>query len=361
MSLEIETKSIPDPTGHGRALLLRGDWVFVMISDGTHTGLGEATHSGDDDACVRKIHGLFDEHVREQHLSLEGIRSLEQGAFSEAQDFLTATAISGLNQALFDLLARQNRVPVWNLFVEKPAQGSVQLYLTVNRALTTRTEDDYLATVSSAMEQGFGQIKCAPFEAVTMEGDQLKDCRAGLSILRLLRSEFPDLDLRIDFHKRFTHSNFLAILPELEELSPHWIEEPCGEVALYADLRDRTRIPLAAGELFFGTQEFAALASAALAGVIMPDVKHVGGFGPLIEVCNQAAPLGVAVSPHNPSGPVSSFASVHAAAIAPNVTSVETSLFSEQSRAHCAKFIDGDQFRVPDRPGWGLEVEELFG
>jgi len=361
MPLTIETRVLPDPAGHGKALLLKGDWIVVLVSDGRHVGMGEASHSGDDKGCIQRVGELFEGHAKEIDLSPEGVQSLERGPFSHAQDFLTATAISGIDQALYDLAARRINVPVWRLFVERPVQGQVQLYLTINRALTDRTEEDYLRTVSSALEQGLRQIKCAPFEAVTPDGDQLAQAQYGLSVLRLLRSEFPELDLRIDFHKRFTYESFLRILPEIEAIAPHWIEEPCREADRNAALRARTNIPLAAGELFFGANEFVELASQDRADIVMPDVKHVGGFGPLLDVCRRMAELDVTVSPHNPSGPISTLASVHAAAVSRQVSSVETSLFSEQSRRHVAEFVDGDSFRVPDWPGWGIDVDALFG
>ena len=52
--------------------------------------------------------------------------------------------------------------------------------------------------------------------------------------------------------------------------------------------------------------------------MIMPDVKHVGGFGPLLDVIRASSGT-IEVSPHNPAGPISTAASLHAAAIYPDV------------------------------------------
>jgi galactonate dehydratase len=359
MALSVDFHVVPDPTGHGAALLLKGDWVFVAVSDGEHTGVGEASHSGDDQACIAAMRDLFEAHVRDIAPTVEAVRRLEQGPFAEAGDRVEATAISGLNQALYELAARQRGVPVWGLFTEKPVRTTVPLYLTINRVLSSRTDDDYLQTVGAALKAGFREIKCAPFEAVTPDGDQREQCRRGLGILRLLRTEFPELDLRIDFHKRFTHENFLSLLPEIEALSPHWIEEPCPEVARYAEIRDRTDIPVAAGELFFGAEGFVGLASRKCADVIRPDVKHVGGFGPLLRVCAEAGAFDVEVSPHNPSGPVSTVASAHAAAVSPVATSVETSVIDVSGLPH-GELVDGAAIRIPDGPGWGIQTDAFL-
>lgn len=359
MSLSIECRLIHDSKGHGPAMLLHGDWLIVMISDGTHVGLGEATHNGDDRRCIATITELFDRHVASMDLSLEGIRMLEQGPFAGVPDFLTGTAVSGINQALYDLLARRQGVPVWRLFVERPLNTSLAFYTTINRALTTRTADDYRSIVTEARNRGCRHIKCAPFEKVTGDVDQLAASRDGIATLTMLRREFPDMGIRVDFHKRFTCENFLTLLPELETLSLDWIEEPTEIGAPYRRIRSRTSIPLAAGELFFGFDEFTTIMKNKWADVIMPDVKHVGGFGPLIGVCRLAETHGGTISPHNPSGPVSTIASLHAAALSAQVTSLEIPFLADTSCMALPHLIEGSYYRIPDTPGWGITADRL--
>ena len=55
MTLEIKCKRIPDPDGHNPALLLKGDWLIIEITDGHYCGYGESSHSRDDDACEKAI------------------------------------------------------------------------------------------------------------------------------------------------------------------------------------------------------------------------------------------------------------------------------------------------------------------
>ena len=359
MSLSIGCRLIHDSKGHGPAMLLQGDWLIVMISDGTHVGLGEATHNGDDRRCIEKITELFDRHVAAMDLSLEGIRMLERGPCAQVPDFLTGTAVSGINQALYDLLARRQGVPVWRLFTERPVRTHLPFYVTINRALTTRTDDDYRRIVSEACNRGYGQIKCAPFEKVTGDVDQLAASSEGCARLAMLRREFPDRGIRVDFHKRFTCENFLVLLPELETLSLDWIEEPTEIGPSYRRIRSRTSLPLAAGELFFGLDEFTTIMNNKWADVIMPDVKHVGGFGPLIQVCRHAEASEATVSPHNPSGPVSTIASLHAAALSDKVTSLELPFLADRSCMALPHLIEGSSYRIPEAPGWGIAVHDL--
>ena len=359
MALSIECRLIHDSKGHGPAMLLHGDWLIVMISDGTHVGLGEATHNGDDRHCIEKITELFDRHVASMDLSLDGIRMLEEGPCAQVPDFLTGTAVSGINQALYDLLARRQGVPVWRLFVERPLNTRLPFYTTINRALTTRTVDDYRSIVSEVRNRGCRHIKCAPFEKVTGDVDQLVASRDGIATLKMLRREFPDMGIRVDFHKRFTCENFLVILPELETLLLDWIEEPTEIGSEYREIRSRTSLPIAAGELFFGLDEFTTIMKNEWADIIMPDVKHVGGFGPLLGVCRHAEAHGTTVSPHNPSGPVSTIASLHAAALSERVTSLEIPFLSDRSSMALPHLIEGSSYRIPEVPGWGIAVHDL--
>ena len=171
MSLTITIKHVLDPDGHNPALLLKGDWLIVQIGDGNYCGYGEASHSCNDNECKETILKLFDAYVENIDLSVTAIEKLSQDPFSIANSFVTATAISGLNQALYDLVAKRERLPVWGLFTDKKCQTRVPVYATINRALTTRTLDNYYNIVAEAVEQGFTAIKGAPFEKVRNDGD----------------------------------------------------------------------------------------------------------------------------------------------------------------------------------------------
>ncbi|MCD6365220.1 MAG: hypothetical protein J7M14_05030, partial [Planctomycetes bacterium] len=163
--------------------------------------------------------------------------------------------------------------------------------------------------------------------------------------------------LRVDMHKRFSLETFLALVDKLNDLRLGWIEEPAEIGADYSQIRQASEAPIAAGELYFGQDEFRKIAARGWADVIMPDVKHVGGFAALLEACRVAAEFGCEVSPHNPSGAVSTLASIHAAAAAPNVTSLEIALPGEGGVLPAADWISQGMAHLPEGPGWGLRHE----
>jgi galactonate dehydratase len=163
------------------------------------------------------------------------------------------------------------------------------------------------------------------------------------------------LGLRVDFHERFSPDDFVALVPRLEGLGLDWLEEPFPMGEAYGRLRESTALRIAAGELFWGQATFVEIAASGRVDVIMPDVKHVGGFGPLLDVI-EATRDRVEISPHNPSGPVSTAASLHAAVLNPDaVSSIEFAFDRDRVRPVTGERIEGGRLYLADRPGWGIE------
>ena len=352
--LSLRFRTIPDPDGWQPSLRLKGDWLVVEIGDGALSGFGEASHSNDDERCKETAARLFAEHYASFALSLDNLARKEREIAALIPDFVTATAFSALNQALYDLLAKREQVPVWRLFADTTAIEGIPLYTTINRALRMRDAADYSAVVAELRAQGFKTFKCAPFEAVNGPDNAVAQSAAGLATLARLRDEFPDLAVRVDFHERFRPQDFFELLPALERLRLDWLEEPFAVGPAYAELKRRTRLRLAAGELFWGRRRFEEIAAQGWAHVIMPDVKHVGGFGPLLDVLQMAAGR-IEVSPHNPSGPISTAASLHAAAVHPElVRSIEYSFDRMQTRRSTGETVANGMLLLSDEPGWGV-------
>ena len=162
----LKFRTIPDPDGWAESLRLKGDWLIFEVSDGVLSGFGEASHSNDDERCRETAAQLFERHYRGFSPSLESLARKEREIAALAPDFVTATAFSGLNQAFYDLLAKREQVPVWRLFRDKPAFAGLPLYATIQRALRTRSAEEYAAVAGEVRAQGFKTFKCAPFEAV---------------------------------------------------------------------------------------------------------------------------------------------------------------------------------------------------
>jgi galactonate dehydratase len=352
--LTLRFRTIPDPDGWRPSLKLKGDWLVFEVSDGVLAGFGEASHSQDDEGCKRAAAKLFDQHYAGFSPSLDNLARKEREIAALDPELVTATAFSALNQALYDLLAKREQVPVWRLFAPTKKVDGIPLYTTINRALDARTPEEYAAIVGELKQQGFNTYKCAPFEAVNGPERAVEKAAEGLATLARLRERFPDLAVRVDFHERFKPDDFYQIVPELERLQLDWIEEPFTVGPTYDELKRKTRLRVAGGELFWGRRRFGEIADHGWVDVIMPDVKHVGGFGPLLDVMKMAAGK-VEVSPHNPAGPISTAAALHAAVLHPDVVrTLEYSFDRRQTRRATGERIENGVLLLADKPGWGV-------
>jgi galactonate dehydratase len=158
----------------------------------------------------------------------------------------------------------------------------------------------------------------------------------------------------VDFHERFKPEDFYEPIPRFEKLDIDWLEEPFKVGPTYTELKSRTRLRLAGGELFWGRHRFEEIANARWVDVIMPDVKYVGGFGPLLDVLVMGRGR-IEISPHNPSGPISTAASLHAACVHPEtVRALEYSFDRRDTRRATGETIENGLLRLTDKPGWGV-------
>ena len=352
--LELKFRTIKDPDGWYPSLRLKGDWLVLEVTDGVLSGYGEASQSNDDERCKQAATEIFAKHYRDFTPSLASLAAKEKEIAALTTDLFTQAAYSGLNQALYDLLAKREQVPVWRLFRDKPAFEALPLYTTINRALERRTQDEYDEVVGELKARGFKIYKCAPFEAVDNAERAIEKAAAGLATLTHLREKFPDLRVRVDFHERFQPHDFYELIPRFEKLDIDWLEEPFRVGPTYSELRRKTRLRLSGGELFWGRQRFEEIAVNTWCDVIMPDVKYVGGFGPLLDVLVMGKGR-IEISPHNPSGPISTAASMHAACVHPEtVRALEYSFDRRQTRRASGEVIENGMLRLSDKPGWGV-------
>jgi len=352
--LTLKFATIKDPDGWYPSLRLKGDWLAFEISDGVLSGYGEASQSNDDERCKQAAAEIFARHYRDFTPSLERLAAKEREIAAMTPDLVTQAAYSGLNQAFYDLLAKREQVPVWRLFRDKPAFEGLPLYTTINRALQTRTAAEYDEVVAELRARGFKTYKCAPFEAVNGPEHAVEKAAAGLAMLTRLREKFPELRVRVDFHERFQPRDFYELIPRLEKLDIDWLEEPFRVGPLYTELKQKTRLRLSGGELYWGRQRFQEITENKWVDVIMPDVKYVGGFGPLLDVLKMGQGR-IEISPHNPSGPISTAASMHAACVHPEtVRALEYSFDRRLARSATGERIENGMLLLNDAPGWGV-------
>jgi galactonate dehydratase len=354
----------------------RGDWIFVRLqADKGVTGLGEASQGGgftrassDRNAAMRQTLGEFFELVRGQSpFEIEQYRRRGREK-AKAGGRLTATAFCALEQALWDLAGRALGAPVWALLGGKQRE-ELDVYANINRATNVdRSPQAFAANAQKAVSEGFRAIKAAvfddfpPLSSPKSQLDRFKEL--GIARVEAIRQAIgPDVKLLIDVHSHFDVPLAIEVARRLEPQNLFFYEEPVPpqRVAETAQIRAGIRQTLAGGEVLFGVESFAPLCRHRALHVVMPDVKHCGGIAEGRKIAVVAEVDGVQVSPHNPSGPVASAASIQLCAHIPNFLILEHAWGEASWRPDLItppeQFTAG-RFRVPSAPGFGIELNE---
>ena len=140
---------------------------------------------------------------------------------------------SATEQALLDVLAQRDGVPVWQLFGDA-RRASVAVYANINRATQPRTPEGFATSARNAIAAGFRSVKLAPFDGVlpvnaeTDAGAQLVE--AALARIRAVREAVGfDVKVMVDCHWRLTPKTSRYVLDALREVKLHWLECPISE------------------------------------------------------------------------------------------------------------------------------------
>ena len=187
---------------------------------------------------------------------------------------------------------------------------------------------------------------------------------SGIASMAAIREAVgPQVEVMVDCHSFFDVALAERVARRLEPLQLAWYEEPVAPEKTDETLAIRRRIqqPMAGGEVLFGVAGFAPLTRNRAVNVIMPDVKHCGGLLELTRIATVAEQDGVTVAPHNPSGPVSTAASVQVCAVLKNFRLLEFQWGESEWRHDVvtpSERFENGSIQVPDRPGFGIELDD---
>jgi galactonate dehydratase len=355
----------------------RGNWHFVeLLTNKGLTGLGEASHGfsaavKDGGSQLRtELNSLFQLVKGESPFAVEQYRQRGfQKAFERGK--IAITAFSAIEHALWDLKGKALGVPVYELLGGK-LRDALKVYANINRATNERDANGrrligaFQANAENALKSGFKAVKLAPFDDMkplknSNVAQIASDIDYAVNCIEAVRQTIgPETDLLIDVHSHLNRELAISTAKRLEKANLYWFEEPMDPQQFPAETRaitEATRQPSAGGESIFGRQGFAELIATRALDVIMPDVKHCGGIQELRFIAALAETAGnIAIAPHNPSGPVSTAASVQVCASIPNFSILEYAYGEVPWRAELlapAERFENGFIRVPDAPGLG--------
>lgn len=279
---------------------------------------------------------------------------------------------SATEQALLDALAQARGAPLWKL-LGGALRSEVAVYANINRATQPRSPQGFAASARLAVQQGYGAVKLAPFDGVLPSNAESEEgatrIAAALACIRAVRDAVgSEIRVMVDCHWRLTPRTARQTLDALRDVRLHWLECPLSERGALHDeilaLRRQANaqdVRLAGAEKETEVEGFRPYLERGLYDTIMPDVKYCGGVAALVRIAQVAARHGVQTAPHNPTGPICNYASVHACMVGAGCDFLElqvgeSALFTTSVRGSVPAFAHG-RFGQPQGMGMGAALD----
>ncbi|QFU91151.1 mandelate racemase/muconate lactonizing enzyme family protein [Amycolatopsis sp. YIM 10] len=332
--------------------------VKITTEEGV-SGWSEVYNHGPDLAYPPLLDYLF-----EQIRGMDALRPAHVNQFLHQssrfpQGALGLAAISAIDNALWDIAGKALGVPVYQLL-----GGAVRDRVRVYAGVYTAPDLPELRETTAALHERFGvtAFKLSPYRRAPHRG------RFGLLAAELgeyfgaVRAGHPaEWEFAFDAHACLWQPRQAVELgAALAPNEPLFLEEPVRpeHIPAWARIRSEIAVPLATGECLYSPYEFLSLLGAQGADLVQPDICVVGGLTQMVKIATLAEAHYVPVAPHNPLGPLATAANVHFAAATTNFEILE---YRPADVPWCPDpYLPEDGYLPlrPDRPGWGVEIDE---
>ncbi len=340
-------------------------WLFVKITtkEGI-VGWGEPVVEGKADtvaACVKEL---------EQYLIGKSARNIEdiwqilyRGGFYRGGPILMS-AISGIDQALWDIKGKHLGVPVHDLL-----GGAVREKMKMYCWIGGDNPEVVLEQAHEKVKSGFQAVKMNATGGMDWISS-LQDIKQVSRNIGLLREEFGNnLDIGLDFHGRVHKGMVKRLIDELAPFEPMFLEEPVlseNNDALQ-HIYGYTSIPIATGERMFSRWDFKKILADGVVDIIQPDLSHAGGISEVRRIATMAEAYDVALAPHCPLGPISLASALQVDFVSANAVIQENSIGIHYNQGFdlLDYVLNPEVFNIKDgyidlfqKPGLGVEMNE---
>jgi mannonate dehydratase len=300
-------------------------------------------------------------------------------------------AISGVDEALWDIKGRQAGMPVYDLWGGK-CREAAQMFANAGGA----QPKDVVEGVRQAMTRGYKHVRVsagvrggggrggagggdaegggggAAARAGTARGlhegpvfERGPALRRMLDVFTACRQELGfEVELMHDMHERYDPRQAIQFVKDCEQFKLYFLEDPLSpeDNDWFREMRAQCATPIAMGELFNSPHEWTPLITGRLIDFIRCHVSQVGGVTVARKIALLAEPFGVKTAWHGPGdvSPVGHTAQLHLDLASSNFGIQEGGLIggvSAEIFKGCATFKDGYLW-AGAAPGWGIEVDE---
>ncbi|UJF32920.1 galactonate dehydratase [Paenibacillus hexagrammi] len=340
-------------------------WLFLKVeTDEGISGWGEPVVEGKADTVAAAVREMSEHIIGTDPMRIEDLfQVLYRGGFYRGGPILSS-AISGIEQALWDIKGKFYGAPVYDLL-----GGACRDRTRVYSWIGGDRPSDVGQAAKQQVAAGFTAVKMNATEEMHYI-DSIGKVEAAIERIAAVREAVgKEVGIGIDFHGRVHKSMAKILAKELEPYRPMFIEEPVlpennealKEIARY------TSCPIATGERMYTRWGFKELLAEGIVDIIQPDLSHAGGILETRKIAAMAEAYDIAVAPHCPLGPIALASCLQLDTCSPNAFIQEQSLgiHYNQGSDLLDYLVDPSVFQYEDgfvrnltAPGLGIEVNE---
>ena len=289
------------------------------------------------------------------------------------------TAMSGLDQALWDIKAKRAGMPLYQLL-----GGKCRIAVDCYTHADGRTLEQLVENVKRFQSLGFRHIRIqhggygsnhlsrhddfraagfgAPDDQLMEAGPYIRAVPKAFEFVRARCGE--EVELLHDVHERLAPIDAINLLKRLEPYRPFFIEDPFApeDIGYFKLLRQQTACPVAMGELFNSPHEWTGLITERLIDFIRIHISQIGGLTQAMKVARLAEWFHVRTAWHGPPNvsPVGHAVNAHIDLAVRNFGIQEAVAFGADTREVFpgAPTMKNGYMYVNEAPGHGVEVDE---
>jgi galactonate dehydratase len=280
---------------------------------------------------------------------------------------INASAMSGIDQALWDIKGKEVAKPVCEL-LGGPVRDRLRLYDhlgggTLEGMYKTGAPEAYADRIRESVAKGFTAVKAMPIP-VSEPIENARVLKQAARCVEAMRAAVGDeIDIMLDLHARTTPAAAIQFGRMLVDYNLYWYEEPCWpeHVDGLVEVARALPFPIATGERLVLRPQFREVFEKRACAVIQPDVSHCGGISEARRIAAMAETYMISVACHNPQGPVSTMASLQVGFATPNYLIQEVVREDVPWRADVVRSpvaVSSGTFAAPTAPGLGVDIDE---
>jgi len=340
-------------------------WLFLKITtDEGIVGWGEPVIEGKAQTVGAAVDEFMQQLIGKNPLNIEDHWNMMYRSSFYRGGPILMSAISGIDQALWDIKGKYYNAPVHELL-----GGACRESMKVYSWIGGDRPQDTANAAKKAFENGFEVIKMNATEELQYIDSYDKIESVVQRVAGIREAAGNHLGIGIDFHGRVHKPMAKVLAKELEPYNPMFIEEPVlsENIEAVREISQTTTIPIALGERLFSRWDFKPILESGFVDIIQPDLSHAGGITECKKIISMAEAYDVGAAPHCPLGPIALASCLQVDATCHNAFIQEQSLgihYNKDSdildyitNKEVFEFKDG-YVDIPKKPGLGVEIDE---